>query len=102
MKRILGLDLGASSIGWAIVDEYNNEIISNTDTVQQDKIVALGSRIIPLTTDESTQYSKGQALTKMQIEQNAEHSVRGMTGINCVEHYCWTCSQNLECTMEQH
>lgn len=64
MKRILGLDLGASSIGWAIVDEYNNEIISNTDTVQQDKIVALGSRIIPLTTDESTQYSKGQALTK--------------------------------------
>lgn len=64
MKRILGLDLGASSIGWAVVDEYNNEIISNTDTVQQDKIVALGSRIIPLTTDESTQYSKGQALTK--------------------------------------
>lgn len=58
MKRILGLDLGASSIGWAIVDEYNNEIISNTDTVQQDKIVALGSRIIPLTTDESTQYKR--------------------------------------------
>lgn len=64
MKRVLGLDLGASSIGWAIVDEYNNEFISDTDIAQKDKIVALGSRIIPLTNNESTQYSKGQALTK--------------------------------------
>lgn len=64
MKRILGLDLGSSSIGWAIIDEYSTEVISETQVSQKDKIVALGSRIIPLSTNESTQFSKGQALTK--------------------------------------
>ena len=64
MKRILGLDLGSSSIGWAIVEEYSKEIITEDDSSDKDKIVAIGSRIIPLSTDESTQFSKGQALTK--------------------------------------
>ena len=64
MKRILGLDLGSSSIGWAIVEEYSKEILTEETTPIKDKIVAIGSRIIPLSTDESTQFSKGQALTK--------------------------------------
>ncbi len=64
MKRILGLDLGSTSIGWAVIEEYSKEIISSEETTQSDKIVAIGSRIIPLTTDESTQFAKGQALTK--------------------------------------
>lgn len=64
MKRILGLDLGSSSIGWAIIEEYSNEILSEGAATPKDKIVAIGSRIIPLGTDESTQFSKGQALTK--------------------------------------
>ena len=65
MKRVLGLDLGSTSIGWAIIEENSKEII-NADFVEQneDKIVAIGSRIIPLNPDESTQFSKGQALTK--------------------------------------
>lgn len=64
MKRVLGLDLGSSSIGWAVVEEYSKEVISGADDSLKDKIVAMGSRIIPLSTDESTQFSKGQALTK--------------------------------------
>mgnify|MGYP003301181069 CR=1 FL=1 len=64
MKRVLGLDLGSASIGWAIIEENSCEIISDTDTSEQDKIVAIGSRIIPLTVDESNQFSKGQAITK--------------------------------------
>lgn len=64
MKRILGLDLGSSSIGWAIIEENSKEIINENESSQNDKIVALGSRIIPLSTDESSQFSKGQALTK--------------------------------------
>ena len=64
MKRVLGLDLGSSSIGWAVVEEYSKEVISENETTDRDKIVAIGSRIIPLSTDESTQFSKGQALTK--------------------------------------
>ena len=64
MKRILGLDLGSTSIGWALIEEYSSEITSSEQTSAPDKIVAIGSRIIPLTTDESSQFSKGQALTK--------------------------------------
>ena len=66
MKRILGIDLGSSSIGWAIVDEYSEEITSNENILSpnQDKIVAIGSRVIPLSTEESTQFSKGQAISK--------------------------------------
>lgn len=64
MKRILGLDLGSSSIGWAIIEEYSKEILTEESTPIKDKIVAIGSRIIPLSTDESTQFSKGQAITK--------------------------------------
>lgn len=64
MKRILGLDLGSSSIGWAVIEEYSKEILAEEPAPIKDKIIAIGSRIIPLSTDESTQFSKGQALTK--------------------------------------
>ena len=39
MKKILGLDLGTNSIGWAIVDEKAN------------KIIGMGSRIFPIGVD---------------------------------------------------
>ena len=72
MKRILGLDLGSASIGWAIIDENSKEVIStDSDTLPKDNIVAIGSRIIPLSVDESTQFSKGQAITK-----NADRTAR--------------------------
>lgn len=64
MKRVLGLDLGSSSIGWAIIEEYSNEISSENVISDKDKIVGIGSRIIPLSTEENTQFTKGQALTK--------------------------------------
>ncbi len=64
MKRVLGLDLGSSSIGWAIIEENSEEVILETASSPQDKIVAIGSRIIPLSPDENTQFTKGQALTK--------------------------------------
>lgn len=64
MKRILGLDLGSSSIGWAIIEENSKEILSEDNLYDKDKIIAIGSRIIPLSTEESTQFSKGQSLTK--------------------------------------
>lgn len=54
MKRILGLDLGSSSIGWAVVDL----------DAKDKRIISMGSRIIPLTTDDETQFTKGQAITK--------------------------------------
>lgn len=71
MKRILGLDLGSASIGWAVIEEHSTEVIDNKEQPAKDVILGLGSRIIPLSLDESTQFSKGQALTK-----NAERTAR--------------------------
>ena len=51
MKRILGLDLGTNSIGWALVDLENN------------KIEGMGSRIIPMG-QELSKFEQGQAQTK--------------------------------------
>lgn len=66
MKRVLGLDLGSSSIGWAVVEEWSDEMPREESgrSDQKDRIVGIGSRIIPLSVEESTQFSKGQALTK--------------------------------------
>ncbi|MBR0433706.1 MAG: type II CRISPR RNA-guided endonuclease Cas9 [Bacteroidaceae bacterium] len=56
MKRILGLDLGTTSIGWALVNEAenNNELSS---------ITRLGVRVVPLTVDEQTNFEKGKSIT---------------------------------------
>lgn len=56
MKTILGLDLGVSSIGWAIVKEDSK--ISNNN-----KIIKLGVRVNPLTVDEQTNFEKGKPIT---------------------------------------
>lgn len=55
MKKILGLDLGSSSVGWAIIEENSDE---------QNKIIDIGCRIIPLSVDDSNQFSKGKTITK--------------------------------------
>ncbi|GAB1444646.1 type II CRISPR RNA-guided endonuclease Cas9 [Flammeovirgaceae bacterium] len=57
-KKILGLDLGTTSIGWALI-EVND---SNSPT----RIIGLGSRIIPLDSKERDQFQQGQAITKNQ------------------------------------
>lgn len=56
MKRILGLDLGTNSIGWA----YVNEAESNTE---QSSINKIGVRVNPLTTDEQTNFEQGKPIT---------------------------------------
>ncbi|MBX2909678.1 MAG: type II CRISPR RNA-guided endonuclease Cas9 [Chitinophagales bacterium] len=58
MKKILGLDLGTNSIGWALieVDDKNVPI----------RIIGMGSRIIPLSSDDRDQFQKGQAISKNQ------------------------------------
>ncbi len=56
MKKIIGLDLGVASIGWAFIKEAENENEIN-------ELVDIGVRIIPLSTDSKTQFEKGQAIT---------------------------------------
>ena len=54
MKKILGLDLGTTSIGWALVNEAEN-------TNEHSSIIKVGVRVNPLTTDEQTNFEKGKS-----------------------------------------
>lgn len=54
-KKILGLDLGTNSIGWALVAE--------SETQSETKIKQIGVRVNPLTVDEQTNFEKGKPIT---------------------------------------
>lgn len=56
MKKILGLDLGTTSVGWAMVTmaENNNE---------KSSILGCGSRVVPISVDEKDNFEKGKAST---------------------------------------
>lgn len=56
MKKILGLDLGTGSIGWALVNEAE-------EPSEQSSIIRLGVRVNPLTVDEQTNFEKGKPIT---------------------------------------
>ncbi|MGN0213498.1 MAG: type II CRISPR RNA-guided endonuclease Cas9 [Muribaculaceae bacterium] len=56
MKRILGLDLGTASIGWAVVNQAENE-------TEHSSIVKIGVRVNPLTTDEKSNFESGKSIT---------------------------------------
>ncbi len=54
MKRILGLDLGTNSIGWALIEVSS----------EQKRIIKLGSRIVPMDGAEMSDFKKGLPQTK--------------------------------------
>lgn len=56
MRKILGLDLGTNSIGWALVDEAENK-------EETSSIIKLGVRVNPLTVDEMQDFEKGKSIT---------------------------------------
>ena len=56
MKKILGLDLGTTSIGWAYINEAKTED-------EKSSIVKLGVRIVPITTDEENDFQKGKSIS---------------------------------------
>ena len=59
MKKILGLDLGTNSIGWAVVTEKNNEGISFLSGIE-----GAGSRIIPMSADLMGDFEKGNSVSQ--------------------------------------
>lgn len=54
-KNILGLDLGTTSCGFAHIIESKNQ--------SESKIIKVGVRVNPLTTDEQTNFEKGKAVS---------------------------------------
>lgn len=64
MKKIIGLDLGTTSIGWAVVNEAESK-----DEISS--IVKLGVRVNPLTGDEQKNFEQGKSITT-----NAERTLK--------------------------
>ncbi|MDE3234624.1 MAG: hypothetical protein KGO81_01625, partial [Bacteroidota bacterium] len=60
MKKILGLDIGTNSIGWAFIETNAYETPESLD----GKIVQLGSRIIPMEADAMSKFETGNPESK--------------------------------------
>jgi CRISPR-associated endonuclease Csn1 len=71
MKKILGLDLGSASIGWALT----NEII--VDGKPKTEIIGLGSRIIPYEGTEGKDFAKGTGESRNAIRTKARTARKG-------------------------
>ncbi|MDP1764931.1 MAG: HNH endonuclease domain-containing protein [Sediminibacterium sp.] len=56
MKKILGLDIGTNSIGWALIEQNTEEIKGN--------IIDAGSRIIPMSQDIIGDFEKGNKVSQ--------------------------------------
>lgn len=56
MKKILGLDLGTNSIGWALVEQDFEQ--------KHGKILGMGSRIIPMSQDILGEFEKGNSISQ--------------------------------------
>ena len=64
MKKILGLDLGTNSIGWAVVDAEETARDNNTKYLQPTGISSAGSRIIPMSADILGDFDKGNSISQ--------------------------------------
>jgi len=90
MKKILGLDLGTNSIGWALVNEAE---IEN----EKSSIIKLGVRVNPLTVDEQTNFEKGKSITtnadrtlKRSMRRNLQrYKLRKESLICLLKQNCW-------------
>lgn len=56
MKKILGLDLGTNSIGWALIEQDGEN--------NQGKILGMGSRIIPMDAAIMGEFDKGNSVSQ--------------------------------------
>jgi CRISPR-associated endonuclease Csn1 len=63
MKKILGLDLGTNSIGWALVEQDFDK--------KEGDILGLGSRIIPMSQDVLGKFDSGVSISQTADRTNA-------------------------------
>ena len=69
-KKILGLDLGVGSIGWSL--------ITLDESGHPAEILGMGSRIVPLTSDDMQEFQKGKAITKNKDRTMKRSARRGL------------------------
>ena len=64
MKKILGLDLGTNSIGWAVVNANEETRENGTKYLKPTGISAAGSRIIPMSQDVLGKFDAGNSISQ--------------------------------------
>ena len=69
-RKVLGLDLGVGSIGWCLITLDKDE--------KPQSILGVGSRIVPLSTDDATEFTQGKAITKNKMRTVARTIRKGM------------------------
>ena len=89
MKKILGLDLGTTSIGWALVNEKENDN-------EKSGIIRLGVRVNPLTVDEKSNFERGKSITT-----NADRRMKRSMHRN-LQRYKLRRKNLIECLLEHH
>ena len=67
MKKILGLDLGTNSIGWALINQNFEK--------KEGSIIGMGSRIIPMSQDILGDFGKGNSVSQT-AERTSFRSIR--------------------------
>ena len=90
MRKILGLDLGVGSIGWALVNEAE-------EYSECSSILEMGVRANPLTVDEQRNFGKGKSVTtnadrtlKRGMRRNLQrYKLRRSTLIKLLRGYGW-------------
>lgn len=89
MKKILGLDLGTTSVGWALVNEAELK-------EEKSSIIKLGVRVVPLTTDEQSNFEKGKSITT-----NADRTLKRSARRN-LQRYKLRRENLIDCLIENH
>ena len=69
-RKVLGLDLGVGSIGWCLITLDKDE--------KPQSILGMGSRIVPLSADDATEFTQGEAITKNKMRTVARTIRKGM------------------------
>ena len=64
MKKILGLDLGTNSIGWAVVNAEEQIREDGSTYLKPNGISVAGSRIIPMSADILGDFEKGNSISQ--------------------------------------
>jgi CRISPR-associated endonuclease Csn1 len=71
MKKILGLDLGTTSIGWAFINEAEK-------SDESSKIIKAGVRLVPLSNEEITEFGAGQNISLNVGRRNSRSARRNL------------------------
>ena len=94
MKKILGLDLGTNSIGWALIEiDHKNKIV---------KILGLGSRILSMNASEINTFENGGKLPSAASKKTTDKTVRKLNERFILRRDRLHCVLNLLNTLPQH